>query len=72
MTDRQTDRQTLFHVWAVGVKFLTVTIIAKQKHLGVKSAKPIRSNIANRQVRPKDLISAKAKKLLYKKIFLTP
>ena len=30
---------------------------------GVKNARPIRSNIANRQVRPKDLISAKAKKL---------
>ena len=32
---------------------------------GVKSAVPIRSNIANRQVRPNGLISAEAKKLFY-------
>ena len=32
---------------------------------GVKSAGPIRSNIANRQARSKGLISAEAKKLLY-------
>ena len=38
---------------------------------GVKSAEPIRSNIANRQARPKRLISAEAKKLLYQ-IFVTP
>ena len=38
---------------------------------GVKSAGPIRSNIANRQARPKGLISAKVKKLLYQ-IFVTP
>ena len=31
---------------------------------GVKSAGPIRSNIANRQAQPKGLISAEAKKLL--------
>ena len=38
----------------------------------VKSAGPIRSNIANRQARPKGLISAEeAKKLLYQ-IFVTP
>ena len=32
---------------------------------GVKSAGPIRINIANRQARPKGLISAEAKNLLY-------
>ena len=43
---------------------------AKQKHLGYKkSVRPIRSNIANRQARPKGLISAEAKKLLYQNIF---
>ena len=31
---------------------------------GVKSARPIRSNIVNRYVRPKTLISAEAKKLV--------
>ena len=36
---------------------------------GVKNARPIRSNIANRHVRPKTLISAEAKKLLTKTIF---
>ena len=36
---------------------------------GVKNARPIRSNIANRQVRPKTLISAEAKKLLYQNYF---
>ena len=35
---------------------------------GIKSAGPIRSNIANRQVRPKGLISAEAKKLLYQNV----
>ena len=36
---------------------------AKQKHtLGIKSVRPIRSSIANRQVQPKALISAEAKK----------
>ena len=35
-----------------------------------KSARPIRSNIANRQVRPKGLISAEAKKLLYQNTFI--
>ena len=44
---------------------------AKQKHLGCKSAGAIRSNIANRQARPKSLISAEAKKLLHQ-IFVTP
>ena len=38
---------------------------------GIKSAGPIRSNIANRQARLKGLISAEAKKLLYQ-IFVTP
>ena len=38
---------------------------------GVKSVGPIRSNIANRQARPKGLISAEAKKLLYQ-MFVTP
>ena len=36
---------------------------------GVKSARPIRSNITNRHVRPKILISAEAKKLLYQNYF---
>ena len=36
---------------------------------GVKGARPIRSNIANRQARPKGLISAEASKLLYQNIF---
>ena len=36
---------------------------------GEKSAKPIRSNIVNRHVRPKTLISAEAKKLLYQNCF---
>ena len=35
---------------------------------GVKSAGPIKSNITNRQARPKGLISAEAKKLLYQNI----
>ena len=38
---------------------------------GVNSARPIGSNIANRQVRPKGLIIAEAKTLLYQ-IFITP
>ena len=43
---------------------------AKQKHPGCKkSARPIRSSIANRYVRPKTLISVKAKKLLIKNLF---
>ena len=38
--------------------------------LGVKkSARPIRSSIANRYVRPKTLISVEAKKLLIKNLF---
>ena len=36
---------------------------------GVKNWRPIRINIANRQVRSKGLISAEAKKLLYQNIF---
>ena len=43
---------------------------AKQKHPGCKkSARPIRSSIANRYVRPKTLISFEAKKLLIKNLF---
>ena len=39
------------------------TIYAKQKHLGCKkSARPIRSSIVNSCMRPKSLISVKAKK----------
>ena len=34
-----------------------------------KSARPIRSSIANRYVRPKTLISVEAKKLLIKNLF---
>ena len=38
-------------------------LYAKQKHPGCKkSARPIRSSIANRYVQPKTLISAEAKK----------
>ena len=45
---------------------------AKQKHPGCKkSARPIRSSIANRYVRPKTLISVEAKKLLIKNILTT-
>ena len=48
---------------------------AKQKHLGCKKARGqsevSSSNIANRQARPKGLISAEAKKLLYQ-IFVIP
>ena len=44
-------------------------IYAKQKHPGYKKgARPIRSNIANRYVRPKTLISVEAKKLLIKNL----
>ena len=40
---------------------------AKQKHPGCKkSARPIRSSIVNRYVRPKTLISVEVKKLLIK------
>ena len=43
-------------------------IYAKQKHPGCKkSARPIRSSIANRYVRPKTLISVEAKKFTYQK-----
>ena len=43
-------------------------VYAKQKPLGCKKcARLIRSSIANRQVRPKALITAEAKKLLYQK-----
>ena len=42
---------------------------AKQKHPACKkSARPIRSSIANRYVRPKSLISVEAKKLLIKNL----
>ena len=42
----------------------------KQKHPGYKkSARPIRSSIANRYVRPKTLLSVEAKKLLIKNLF---
>ena len=38
--------------------------------LGIKkSARPIRSRIANKYVRPKTLISVEAKKLLIKNLF---
>ena len=47
-----------------------VSFNAKQKHPGCKkSARPIRSSIANRYVRPKTLISVEAKKLLIKNLF---
>ena len=45
-------------------------VITKQKHPGCKkSAKPIRSSIVNRYVRPKTLISVEAKKSLIKNLF---
>ena len=48
----------------------TCTFNGKQKHLGrKKSARPIRSSIANRYVRPKTLISVEAKKLFIKNLF---
>ena len=51
------------------IMYLVVAkLSAKQKHLGHKNERPIRSNIANRQVQPKTLISAEAKKLLYQNI----
>ena len=43
----------------------TYMFYVKQKHVGVKSARSTKINIANRQVQPKTLISAEAKKLLY-------
>ena len=47
-----------------------LVIYTKQKYLGYKkSARPIRSSIANRYVRPKTLISFEAKKLLIKNLF---
>ena len=51
------------------LKYICI-IIAKQKHPGCKkSARSIRSSIANRYVRPKTLISVEAKKLLNKNLF---
>ena len=48
---------------------IMVVLNAKQKHPGCKkSARPIRSSIANRYVRPKTLISVEAKKLLIKNL----
>ena len=53
----------------VGLLLLLVNWYAKQKQLGCKkSARPIRSSIANRYVRPKTLISVEAKKLLIKNL----
>ena len=51
-------------------KHTYVYIYAKQKHLGCKkSARPIRSSIANRYVQPKTLISFEVKKWLIKNLF---
>ena len=51
--------------------FLSLSMVvlnAKQKHPGCKkSARPIRSSIANRYVQPKTLISVEAKKFTYQK-----
>ena len=44
--------------------FLQVGFNAKQKHLGHKKCEA-NQNIVNRQVQPKTLILAEAKKLLY-------
>ena len=47
-----------------------IVIVTKQKHPGCKkSARPIRSSIANRYVRPKTLIAVEAKKLLINNLF---
>ena len=51
-------------VFLLGSKVFSVKL-TKQKHPGYKkSARPIRSSIANRYVRSKTLISVEAKKLL--------
>ena len=51
---------------------LRVKLYAKQKHSGCKkSARPIRSSIANRYVLPKSLISVEAKQLLIKNLLTT-
>ena len=42
-----------------------VELMLNKNTWGVKNVGPIRSNIANRQARPKGLISAEVKKLLY-------
>ena len=55
--------KTVLH-FSFNIVVLYENSYAKQKHRGVKSAGPIRSNIANRQARPKGLISVEAKKLL--------
>ena len=48
----------------LGSAIAVVVIVMLNKNTwGVKRAGPIRSNIANRQARPKGLISAEAKKL---------
>ena len=47
------------------VSVLAVIIMLSKNTWGVKSAGPIRSNIANRQAQSKSLILAEAKKLLY-------
>ena len=65
----------LFNLLAVNIVALyndgpNGLLITKQKHPGCKkSARPIRSSIANRYVRPKTLISVEAKKLLIKNLF---
>ena len=57
---------------SVFVSVCICSIHAKQKHPGCKkSARPIRSSIANRYVRPKTLISVEAKKLLIKNLLTT-
>ena len=49
-------------VWLNG----SAIIYAKQKHLGCKKVRgQSEATLTNRQVRPKGLISAEAKKLLY-------
>ena len=55
----------------VGNNINTIQVMLNKNTWGVKKCGPIRSNIANRQVRPKGLISAEAKKLLYQ-IIVTP
>ena len=74
------SNNSLISSW-ISAKFVSALLLcmlylsyyyAKQKHLGCKkSARPIRSSITNRYVRPKTLISVEAKKWLIKNLFTT-
>ena len=62
---------TLLCVLHLGVDVTTYNYMLNKNTLGVKKARPIRSSIANRYVRPKPLISVEAKKLLIKNLLST-